>query len=80
MTDCGADYNPFTTSDNDCNDANPAVYPGNTETCDAIDNDCDGFINEGAVCVGSSNFCLDPTVSIVQMYCYPLIGLFFSYG
>jgi len=46
VSDCGPDYNPFTTVDNDCNDANPGVYPGNTETCDAIDNDCDDFINE----------------------------------
>jgi hypothetical protein len=31
----------------DCNDANSAIKPGATETCDTVDNDCDGSIDEG---------------------------------
>ncbi len=32
---------------NDCDDGNVAIYPGNTEVCDSIDNNCDGAVDEG---------------------------------
>lgn len=31
----------------DCDDSNKYRYPGNTETCDTQDNDCDGTVDEG---------------------------------
>ncbi|MBI5542851.1 MAG: peptidoglycan DD-metalloendopeptidase family protein, partial [Deltaproteobacteria bacterium] len=31
----------------DCNDADPDVFPGNTEKCEGKDNDCDGATDEG---------------------------------
>ena len=31
----------------DCDDASASRFPGATETCDAIDNDCDGVADEG---------------------------------
>jgi hypothetical protein len=34
----------------DCDDSEPASFPGNPEICDAIDNDCDAEVDEGGVC------------------------------
>ena len=35
----GDGYSP---ADGDCNDDNAAMFPGNSEVCDGLDNDCDG--------------------------------------
>jgi hypothetical protein len=32
--------------DGDCDDTEPAAWPGNDERCDGIDNDCDGSVDE----------------------------------
>jgi hypothetical protein len=31
----------------DCDDGNGAIHPGAVDICDAIDNDCDGVVDEG---------------------------------
>lgn len=35
----------------DCNDWDASVQPGATETCDSVDQDCDGSVDEGTPCV-----------------------------
>lgn len=42
-----ADGDGVTENDGDCDDDNAEMYPGKTEDCDGIDNNCNGFIDEG---------------------------------
>ncbi|WP_282135440.1 MopE-related protein [Seonamhaeicola maritimus] len=39
----------YVTDNTDCDDTQAAAYPGNTEICDGIDNDCDGQVDEGVL-------------------------------
>ncbi len=45
--DWDADGDGWTPNEGDCDDADPSTSPSARETCDDIDNDCDGEINEG---------------------------------
>ncbi|MCB9540070.1 MAG: thrombospondin type 3 repeat-containing protein [Myxococcales bacterium] len=40
--DADADSDGFSPNQGDCNDLEPAMYPGAVEVCDYLDNDCDG--------------------------------------
>jgi len=51
-TDTGStddDGDGFSTATGDCDDTSSATYPGASEVCDGIDNDCDEEIDEDAV-------------------------------
>ncbi len=37
----------FVLDSTDCNDANPMIHPAAFELCDGLDNDCNGFIDDG---------------------------------
>ena len=44
-TDCQVPAG-YTDNPGDCDDTDDTVYPGTTEVCDGVDNDCDGSIDE----------------------------------
>ncbi len=43
----------YASVDGDCNDLAPTALPGGTETCDGLDNDCNGTVDDGAIGTGT---------------------------
>jgi hypothetical protein len=39
----------YVSDDTDCDDAEALAFPGNPEVCDAIDNDCNGLVDDGVL-------------------------------
>jgi hypothetical protein len=46
--DLDEDGDGFTVGEGDCDDGDPAVFPGQTDRCDGRDEDCDGDVDEDA--------------------------------
>ncbi|MDX1912856.1 MAG: MopE-related protein [Saprospiraceae bacterium] len=48
LPSCSSDpIKGFVNNDQDCDDNNAAIYPGAAEVCDELDNDCNGFADDG---------------------------------
>ena len=46
---------PIVCGGDDCDDSDAARHPGQAETCDGKDNDCNGSIDDGATCSGNAS-------------------------
>ncbi len=51
---------PDGTCGNDCDDTSPRAYPGATEVCDRVDNDCDNVVDNGLPILPSSGALMTP--------------------
>jgi hypothetical protein len=68
--DCGP-RNGFGLCDNDCDDANPKVYPGATELCNYEDDNCNNRIDEGARATCGEGWCRRSSDSCSVNLCTP---------
>lgn len=51
---------PASDGEADCNDREATAFPGNSEVCDDLDNDCNGAVDEGAGCYPVGHPCDGP--------------------
>jgi len=51
LNESDSDGDGFTSCQGDCDDADPTIFPGATELCDGVDNNCNGQIDEGVLSI-----------------------------
>ncbi|MFN0245438.1 MAG: putative metal-binding motif-containing protein [Kofleriaceae bacterium] len=72
------DCDAFDAADNDCDDLRDAFHPGQSETCDGLDTDCDGRRMEVQSCVLPNScggmgvsLCTDMGANAISTMCQP---------
>ena len=71
-------YEDLVCGGTDCDDTNDEIYPGVTELCDLVDNNCDGEIDEGCIpsCVLSTEWYDEDYYEITEASSDDLISLY----
>ncbi|MFN0274285.1 MAG: MopE-related protein [Chitinophagales bacterium] len=65
------------TNNSDCNDANPSINPSVTETCNGVDDNCDGNVDEGSILAWYADFDFD---NYGHIHAVPLYACTQPYG
>jgi hypothetical protein len=82
----------YVSNDDDCNDSSASASPAGTETCDGVDNDCDGTVDDGLTSASYSAAYASPygscngynnasvTVSVCGCPSVTVTGAFYDYS